>query len=105
MSSSSQFTHEFDLVGESKKTRCGAKHTDTDACYGGSTAGHVDVWCQSFEFESDLHESSQFDETVLNSEFDKPVDESSMDIEENRPLGARQFRKEVESCSTTDTAG
>ena len=57
---------------------------DTDAHDRGSTAGHVNVLCQPLSFESDLqqNDSSQFDQTVLNSDCDKTVDESNADTAE-----------------------
>ena len=73
-------THEFDQTGESTKG-CVARNTDTDAYDSGSTAGHVNFLCQPLSCESDLHQndSSQFDQTVVNFDCDKPVDESNAD--------------------------
>ena len=80
-------THECDRAGESKKGS-GTRNTDTDACGGGSTAGLVNILCQPSNLESDPHlnDSSQFDQTVVNSDCDKPVDETNADTVEGGAL-------------------
>ena len=74
----------MNLIERVSEKECRARYRDTGESDVGNSAGHVNAFCQSLDFDDDLRQnvSGQFDQTVLNFHCGRPIHEPNADAAE-----------------------